>query len=206
MKIRVAVLVGAIMLSACSNSEPGDLGSAVPTPGAPTQSASSGNALTATYQAAYSCDVVASNIPNELPALVLPCMDGSGDIDMNLISGPLVLTIWASWCIPCKKELPAFAAINDRLKDADYPVRILGLNWIDDPDSAVMAATEWGLNFPSVHDGDALMRAPLGISAQPATLFIDANGKIIHIERAPIDRSEELANKISQYLGVEVPS
>lgn len=206
MRIRAIVLTCAMLLAACSSAEPSDLGSAIPTPGAPTNVPSSGNSLTATYDAAYSCDVVASENPNELPALVLPCMDGSGDIDMNLIAGPLVLTIWASWCVPCKKELPAFAAINDKLKEANFPAHILGLNWIDDPESAAMAAKDWGLNFPSVHDGDALMRAPLGVNSQPATLFIDSSGKIIHIERAPIDRPQDLASKISQYLGVEVPS
>ena len=205
LSIAVVALAG-VLLASCGNQEPADLGSAVSTPGAPTTQPSSTSELTATYVADYSCDSVYSDAPNELPALTLPCMDGTGLVDMNLMKGPLALTIWASWCVPCKKELPAFTAVNSKLEAAGYPARILGLNWIDDPNSAVQAAQEWGLNFPSVHDADALMRAPLGINAQPATLFIDARGTIVHIERAPIDDEQDLVNKIKEYLGVEVPT
>ena len=205
----IAALVCVTALAACSTQEPQDLGQPVGIPGAPSTStpplnSSSSVTLADTYEALYSCDAVSSTKPSDLPPITLPCMDGSGNVDATFVKGPLAVTIWASWCVPCKRELPAFVAVNSKLRSAGYPARILGLNWLDDPEQAVAAAQEWGINFPSLHDGDALMRAPLGINAQPATLFIDASGRVVHVERGPIDTEAELLAKLRQFLGVEV--
>jgi peroxiredoxin len=203
----------ALTLTACSSPQGNSLGSGVPTAGAPTQSSYEGP-LVEIQEASSSCSdaLVAGNGAGDvsqgkaLPRLSLPCLDGTGSIDMADLRGPLVMTAWASWCVPCRRELPAFAQVHSRAVAAESPVRFLGLNWLDDSTSAVNFIKEIGFTFPSLFDADGRARGPLGVNSQPATLFIDREGRIVHIERRAIDRADELTELINRHLGVEVPA
>jgi cytochrome c biogenesis protein CcmG, thiol:disulfide interchange protein DsbE len=224
-----ALIVGvaaALVFTACGSPQAG-LGDSVPTPGAPTgEGEFADSPLIATQDTNTSCadvtisadsppadsppaDAPPADAPagsKSLPSLSLPCLDGSGDVDTAALRGPLVMTIWASWCVPCRRELPAFAAVHARAEASDAPVRFLGLNWLDDSASAVGFADELGIGFPSLFDADGIARGPLGVNAQPATLFIDSDGRIVHIERRPIDKIDDLTNLIRTHLAVEVPA
>jgi cytochrome c biogenesis protein CcmG, thiol:disulfide interchange protein DsbE len=211
--ILVAAALGTLILAGCSSPQSNSLGSGVPTPGAPAPTSYEGPLLEI-QQASSSCSdaLVAAEGTDAgpggkaLPSLNLPCLDGTGSIDMADLRGPLVMTAWASWCVPCRRELPAFAAVHSRAVIADSPVRFLGLNWLDDSTSAVKFIEEIGFTFPSLFDADGRARGPLGVNSQPATLFIDRDGLIVHIERRAIDRADELTALINQHLGVEVPA
>ena len=203
--MRVVAVLAALLLAGCSSpQQPSSLGTSAPTAGAPSESSSTPAApLSLTYPAPYNC---ATNVGTDSPVRGLPevdlqCSDGSGTVRLSSLRGPLVLTIWASWCVPCREELPAFVSVNQQLVTMKSKTRIVGLNWLDDDNSAAGFAKELGINFPSLVDPDARVRAPLGINAQPATLFIDASGDIVHVERAPIKDAQQLRERIEKFLG-----
>lgn len=49
-----------------------------------------------------------------LPELTLPCFTGGAPIALRDVAGPAVINVWASWCPPCQKELPAFQRLSER--------------------------------------------------------------------------------------------
>lgn len=207
----VAALV--VVLSGCAQQEE-DFGARVTLGPEGPQVASTADpgavALTATYRSDVTCvpqshqRQTTSGAGDGLPNLELPCMDGSGSANLANLGGPSVVTIWASWCLPCQRELPAFATVWQQSRNQGTGLHILGLNWLDDPESAAANAQELGLTFPSVFDGDGIARGALAINAQPATLFLDSDGAVVHVERAPIDDPAVLRQMIATHLNIEV--
>lgn len=215
-RVRYALATGVLatlVLAGCAQQED-DFGARVtlgPNGSQVAASADSGAvALTATYASDVTCvpsshrDAAPGASVNGLPTLVLPCMDGTGSVDLASLSGPSLVTIWASWCLPCQKELPAFATVWEQARAQNSGVHFLGLNWLDDPESAAANAQELGITFPSLFDGDGVARGALAINAQPATLFIDESGDIVHVERSAIDDPAVLRQMIATHLGIEV--
>lgn len=213
---RLTILMAAALtatLTGCTQQED-DFGARVTLgPGGPQVAATSDSGavpLTATYASDVTCvpqthERVSERVAGDgLPTLELPCMDGSGSVDLADLGGPSVVTIWASWCIPCQKELPAFASVWEQSREQNTGLHMLGLNWLDDPQSAAATAQQLGMTFPSVFDADGVARGALAINAQPATLFINAAGSIVHVERSAIDDPDVLRSMIAQHLGIEV--
>ena len=68
--------------------------------------------------------------PSALPAVDLVPIVASGEVlSAADIDGPAVVNLWATWCGPCRKELPAFQAVADRLQGT---IAVLGVNQGDD--------------------------------------------------------------------------
>lgn len=88
----------------------------------------------------------------------------------------VVLNVWASWCTPCKTEMPDLAALQKRYEGT--PLKVLAVS-IDNPDKFPDAQRFIGLNAPlQFHSTgmDVVVRA-FGISGMPATLIIDKQGR-----------------------------
>jgi thiol-disulfide isomerase/thioredoxin len=103
----------------------------------------------------------------------------------------VVLNSWASWCEPCKQEVPAFVALAGSADPAD--VAVVGLDVSDDPAAATAFATAFGMPYPSIVDasGDLLASLP-GVppTAIPSTLVIDRTGHIAARIIGAADRAE----------------
>lgn len=89
---------------------------------------------------------------------------------------PVVVNIWASWCGPCRREAPLLASAHDAYGDR---VRFLGVDILDERDSARAFMREYGWTYPSVYDPAGAIRDGLGLLGQPVTLFYDASGALV---------------------------
>lgn len=101
----------------------------------------------------------------------------------------LVVNVWATWCDPCRSELPAFARVA--LDYADRRVRFLGVNYQDDR----AAAKRWILHdyrlpYPSIFDPSGETAATLGFPYVPDTYFVDAGGTIRYRRYGEITESQ----------------
>lgn len=141
--------------------------------------------------------------PAGLPSLELTCFIGGERVPLHEVRGPAVINLWASWCAPCRKELPAFQRLAERL---DGEVHVVGVNSGDDREAARSLAEELGLTFPNLFDPDDQLRRALGRQFLPMTLFVDAEGRIRHLDSSGALDDAELAGLVEQHLGVVVPS
>ena len=101
----------------------------------------------------------------------------------------VVLNDWASWCAPCRDEMPALARFA-----ADNPdVAVVGLNVEDEAAAAAAFLAETGADFPSIVDRDgSLLREIPGVppSALPSTVVLDAQGRVAARVIGPTDPQE----------------
>jgi len=132
-----------------------------------------------------------------LPELTLPCLGGGQDVELSSLRGPLVVNLWASWCVPCRAELPYF----DRLDAAGVPV--LGVDFEDtQPDQALALAADAGVSYPSLADVEGTVRAPLRVVGMPTTLFVDRAGQVTATLAQEFTSYEQLVAAVGEHLGV----
>lgn len=89
---------------------------------------------------------------------------------------PVVVNVWASWCPPCRREMPALAAAHRRFGDR---VAFLGVNHQDTRDLAVELLDETGVIYPSGYDPEGSVALDYGLFGMPTTIFISADGELL---------------------------
>lgn len=136
-----------------------------------------------------------------LPDLTLPCLGGGQQVRLAGLRGtPLVVNVWAQWCGPCRTEAPHLAEVSQRLAGK---VDFLGVDYVDPrPDWAIDFADEADWHYPQVTDEMGDLRAPLAILGPPMTLFVDADGRIVHKHPGVINSTDQLESLIADHLGV----
>ncbi|MFE7871810.1 TlpA family protein disulfide reductase [Micromonospora humida] len=138
-----------------------------------------------------------------LPELVLSCFTGGAPVQLRDIHGPAVINVWASWCPPCRKELPAFQRLSVR---AAGQLQVIGVNSRDSRDGAQAVGEDFGIRFPVLFDqGEALQRE-LRRTAVPLTLLVDAQGRIRHTDTSGALDDARLADLVRRHLGLVVPA
>lgn len=116
-------------------------------------------------------------------------LDGA-PVALNSRSGPFVVNLWATWCPPCRREMPMLAETA-----ADNPdIPLLLLNQAERPEAIRSYAREQGID-PGLllSDTDGSLARELEIEALPTTLFVDSGGKIVKVHPGEISRAALLA-------------
>lgn len=141
-------------------------------------------------------------VADGMPEITLPCLGGGGDVALSSLRGPLVVNLWASWCGPCREELPYYQQLHERGRGT---VAVLGVDYEDtQPDMALTLAKETGVTFPSVADPGGALRVPFRVRALPGIVMVDERGAVVHQEFAVIESFDQLADLVEEHLGVSV--
>jgi peroxiredoxin len=113
----------------------------------------------------------------------------------------VVVSFWASWCKPCKKELRALDAWIEESRGSTEAPRILAVSVDSDARKAMRFVQETAVRIPVYHDGpDGLARA-LDLPALPLTLVLDRDGRIAHVARGgSAEELSALERKVEQLL------
>lgn len=99
-------------------------------------------------------------------------------IDLTSFKGnPVVVNFWASWCGPCREEMPNLE--SSWIQHKDKGVVFLGINVLDDKSGAVSFIKENNVTFTNLYDHDGKLASSFNINSLPVTLFVDAGGAII---------------------------
>lgn len=88
----------------------------------------------------------------------------------------VLLNFWATWCKPCKKEMPEIQAAYEALKDQGFVV--LALNFAEKAEKVEKLVKEMGLTFPILLDRKVAVAERYRVVSLPVTFFVDANGII----------------------------
>jgi peroxiredoxin len=124
-------------------------------------------------------------LPNHpAPDLALPQLDGT-QLTLRDLRGQVVLiNVWATWCPPCRAEMPAiqqaYAAYRDR------GLIVLAVNQREEATAITPFLEQYGLTFPILLDRDGQASATYQASALPSSFFVDRRGVIRAVYRGPM--------------------
>lgn len=115
-----------------------------------------------------------------LQPLRLPCLGTSartvGSVDPSRLGGhPTLVNLWASWCIPCQKEMPV---LQKAFVANDSQIRFLGVDVKDSRDSALDFLAYVGVTYPQAEDRDGQLLAALHGVGLPMTVVLRADGSV----------------------------
>lgn len=140
-----------------------------------------------------------------LAGITVPCLGAPGTVDLAaaLAGRPALLNIWASWCPPCREEMPALAGY------AAQPgaVPVIGINVQDRPADALTMLADVGIGYPSVADPQgALQRALQAPPVVPVSYVLRPDGSVQMITPPRVFRTaDEVRQAVERLLGKGTP-
>jgi thiol-disulfide isomerase/thioredoxin len=145
----------------------------------------------------------ATKAGDRAPEVALPDLEGSAVTLQSLRGNVVVLDFWASWCAPCKRELPALDELARRYATAGKPVVVLAVNIDKERRNAEKFLASAKVSALRVLlDPAGKTAAAYDLPAMPTSYIIDASGvvRIVHAGYRPGDE-KKLAKEIDGLLG-----
>lgn len=122
------------------------------------------------------------------PDFTLRTADGR-NLRLQELRGQVVMVnFWATWCGPCKVEMPHLNSLYEKYKGAGFT--LLGVNVDEDQRAAIGLAQRMGLHFPVLLDADKKVSRQYDLSTMPSTVLIDRDGQVRHVHRGYRDGYE----------------
>jgi len=110
------------------------------------------------------------------------------------------VSFWASWCGPCRFELPVLKSFYEKAHKQDADFEFLTINLDEDRESAATAATEFKLPFPVLLDPRHKVADAYGVSGIPVLFVVDKTG---HVSFREVGFNVTIEGRLAQQLGVD---
>lgn len=110
------------------------------------------------------------------PDFALADLDGNPVRLADLHGRPVIVNFWASWCGPCVEEFPLLQGALDEHRSAG--LAIVGIVFNDRSEAARAFLRRMGTEWPAAMDANAAVANAYGVSAPPASFFIDREGRV----------------------------
>lgn len=131
----------------------------------------------------------ANIINQQAPDFQLTSLEGKSVKLSDYRGKAVVLNFWATWCGPCKVEMPWFVDLQNKYRDAG--LEIVGVSMDDgNKDAVAKFAKEMGVNYTVLMGKESVGDAYGGVLGLPTTFYIDRNGKITNSVAGLISKSE----------------
>ena len=115
--------------------------------------------------------------PSSIPAFSMQTLDGRTITSDDLRGKVTLVNFWATWCGPCRAEIPDLIRLQARYPD---DLQVIGVSTDEGPVEMVEAfATEFGINYPIVMHTPELNRAFPGVMALPTSFIIDPDLRVV---------------------------
>jgi peroxiredoxin len=112
------------------------------------------------------------------PDFALTTLDGKGFRLSDLHGKPVVINFWATWCAPCRNEMPSLQTAANRFDDA---IVVVGVDQGEDAQTVQAFVDELGVTFPIPMDTQMVVSERYNVKGLPTTFFVDADGVIRHL-------------------------
>jgi thiol-disulfide isomerase/thioredoxin len=127
----------------------------------------------------------------EFPNLSFTQLDGSRQLDLESFRGrPVLMTFWASWCGPCREELPELQKLSVDLVDEEFA--LITINMDQSPIQGARFLQRYDIDVP-VYRMDPRAIQALGVSSLPTNVLLDRQGRPVQIYEG---YSPEVPNEI----------
>lgn len=139
--------------------------------------------------------------PEALRGIILECAgDGSSvDVATAVAGRTVVLNLWAYWCAPCARELPAMAEYQRRV---GAEVTVLTVHQDENETAALLRLAELGVHLPMLQDGRRRIAAALEVpNVMPATVVLRSDGSVAAILPRSFDNADEIAAAVGPTIG-----
>ena len=134
--------------------------------------------LTPAPKTSVSDPLIGHPAPNFTLAMLGPST-GKNALSLSDFKGKsVVLNFWASWCAPCKDELPLLESTWKQMQAQGKDVVFLGIDFQESSSTASSFLQQNGITYPAVLDANGSVALKYGITSLPDTIFIDHNGMV----------------------------
>lgn len=138
---------------------------------------------------------------SDLPDLTLPCLGGGREVTLSRLTGPAVVSLWASWCTSCPHELPLFQRLS---RQAEGRLEVLGVDYQDtQPGAALTLLKAADATFPQLADPGGSLADTYRVVGLPGILFVDGKGRVTFMLRR-IEDYAELTRLVKDHTGIDV--
>jgi peroxiredoxin len=131
--------------------------------------------------------------PVELGAFSVAALGGAS-VSLSELRGKIVLlNFWATWCPPCRAEMPALQQLWEKNKDRNFT--IMGVSVHEEKATVEGFIADAGYSYPIFVDPNGSLASAFGVRSFPTTYILDKSGRVIagKIGGAPYDNAESIA-------------
>ena len=133
--------------------------------------------------------------------LFVECLNGDGELALQGIEGPAVISVWASWCTNCEAQRENFIRLY---KEAGEKLQVVGIDVEEKNKSdGYNHALKKGMAYPQLYDPDGRTSNYFGPGV-PITQFIDKDGNVVFQKIGPILKYEEMQELVKKYLAIDI--
>lgn len=133
------------------------------------------------------------------PDFTLPDLGGKNQKLSDYRGKVVFLNFWATWCKPCKDEMPAMQASYDKLRDQGLVV--LAVNELEDTEKVIEHVRKHGHTFPVVMDHDNVVANRYGVVGLPASFIVDRQGIVREQIMGSLLTENRIAELVNRYGG-----
>ena len=103
---------------------------------------------------------------------------------------PVVLNFWATWCVPCRQELPVLQAVYEAYRDKGLVILAISQDVAEKKETVRSYVTNLGVTFPPLLDPEGSIAAHYNIFLLPSTIFINPAGTVVAVHFGSMTRTQ----------------
>ena len=119
------------------------------------------------------------SVGDPAPAFAAPTLEGDTLSLADFRGSPLLVNIWATWCAPCRKEMPEIEELYQEYKDRGFKVVAVSIDNRGAADQIAEFAEEMGVSFTILHDAEQAITRTYQTIGVPESFLIDADGVLL---------------------------